>query len=93
MYLHFGVWATRQQHSVFHLTNFICRSTSIPTCHVGFSKTKMNVDWHQHFILEYHLSVKSPSGRTLYMSFQLLMCGLFLRKSQYMSNSKIVRVN
>ena len=66
---------------------------SNPTCHVGCSKTKMNVDWHQHFILDYHLSFKLPSSSTLYMSFQLLTRGLFLRKSQYMSKSKIVRVN
>ena len=56
-------------------------------------KQKMNVDWHQHSILEYHLSFKLPSSSTLYMSFQLRTCGLFLRKSQYMSKSKIVRVN
>ena len=35
------------------LTNFIRRSASNPKCHVTFSKTKMNVNWHNiHFILK-----------------------------------------
>ena len=36
-------------------TNFTWCSTSYPKCHTTFSKTKMNVDWHLHFLLKYHL--------------------------------------
>jgi hypothetical protein len=38
------------------LTNFIWRLTSNPKCHVTFSKTKMNVNWHLHFLLKGHLN-------------------------------------
>ena len=37
------------------LTNFIWRSISNPEYHMTFSKTKMNVNWHIHFILKCHL--------------------------------------
>ena len=33
------------------------RSTLYPKCHVTFSKTKMNVDWHLHLLLKRHLNV------------------------------------
>jgi hypothetical protein len=38
------------------LTNFIWRLTSNPKCHVTFFKTKMNVNWHLHFLLKGHLN-------------------------------------
>ena len=39
------------------LANSIWRSTSNPRCHVTFSKTKINVNWHLHFHLKCHLNV------------------------------------
>ena len=42
-----------------YLRNFIWHSTSNPQCHVTFSKTKMNVNWHVHFILKCHLNFGS----------------------------------
>ena len=44
-------------HNVYVLTNFIWHSPSNPKCHVTFSKTKMNVNWHLHFLLKFHLNV------------------------------------
>ena len=35
-------------------TNFIWRSTWNSKCHVTFSNTKMNVNWHLHFLLKCH---------------------------------------
>ena len=40
-----------------YLTNFIWSLTSNPNCHVTFSKTKMNVNWHLHFLFKCHLNV------------------------------------
>ena len=39
------------------LINFIWRSTSNPKCHMMFSKTKRNVNWHLHCLLKCHLNV------------------------------------
>ena len=39
------------------LTNFMWRATPNPKCHVTFSKTKLNVNWHLHFIPKYHLNI------------------------------------
>ena len=39
------------------LTNSIWCSTSNPKCHVTFSKTKWNINWHLHFLLKYHLNI------------------------------------
>ena len=36
---------------------FFWPSTSNPKCHVTFSKTKMNVNWHIHFIRKCHLNL------------------------------------
>ena len=38
------------------MTNFICRSTSNPKCHVTFSNTELNVNWHVQFIFKCHLN-------------------------------------
>ena len=39
------------------LTKFIWHSTSNPKCHVMFSKTKKNVNWHLNILLKCHLNV------------------------------------
>ena len=39
------------------LTNFITPSTSNPKCHVTFSITEMNINWHLQFFLNCHLNV------------------------------------
>jgi hypothetical protein len=39
------------------LTNFMWRATPNPKCHMTFSKTKLNVNWHLHFIPICHLNI------------------------------------
>ena len=71
--------------NVLCLTNFIWCWTSNLKCHVTFSKPKINVNGHLHFLLECHMPSK-------YVLFQFLTCqltcGFFLHKSHYMSNFK-----
>ena len=51
------------------LTNFIQRSTSNPKCHVTFSKTKIDVNWHLHILPNMSTHCHTPSG-TCHFNFQ-----------------------
>ena len=52
-------------HQCVCLANFNRRSTSNPKCHVMFSITKMNVNWHLHFLLKWHLNVTCLAVRVI----------------------------
>ena len=71
------------------LTNFNWRSTSNPKCHVTFSKTKMNVNWHLHFLLKCHFNITCLVIRVISISKVSIHAWFFLQKSHSMSNSKL----
>jgi hypothetical protein len=52
----FGEWSRHASMCVC-LTNFMWRATPNPKCHVAFSKLKLNVNWHLHFIPKCHLNI------------------------------------
>ena len=72
------------------LTNFIWRSTSIPKCHVTFSKTKMNVNGHLHMLLKCHLNVTCLVVCVISISKVLIDIWFFSSQViHYMSKSKL----
>jgi len=71
--------------SVCTFENFWC-SISNPKCHVMFSKTKINVNWHLHFLLSCHLIVICLVVHVLSISKVSIDLWFFLHKSHYMSN-------
>ena len=70
-------------------TTFNRRSTSNPKCHVTFSKTKMNVNYHPHFLLSSHFNVTCLVLRVNSIFNVSIDAWFFLHKSQSMSNSKL----
>ena len=70
-------------------TNFIWRSTWNSKCHVTFSNTKMNINWHLHFLLKCHHNVTCLVVHDMSIcKVSIDMCGFFPPKSHYMSKSK-----
>jgi hypothetical protein len=71
------------------LTIFKWHSTSNLKCHLTFSKTKMNVNWHLHFLLKCHLNVTCLIIHRILILNVSIGVYFFLHKSHHMSNSKL----
>ena len=72
-----------------HLAYFNWRSTWNPKCHMTFSNTKTNVNWHLHVLLWMSPQCHMPSSTCHYKSLMSQLAGgTFLHKSHSMSTSK-----
>ena len=74
------------------LTNFFWRSISNPKCHVTFLKTKMNVNWHLHFIPKCHLNfgLHNILGKLIFWIINM-QSWFVTKKKKYKSSVSILR--
>ena len=75
----------------FHIRSmcYVWCSTSNPKCHVTFSGTEMNVNWHLHFLLRCHLNATCLVMRVISICTVSIDVWFFsFHKSHCMSESK-----
>jgi hypothetical protein len=80
---HLGLCTTMRAQCA-HLTNSIWHWTSNPKCHMTFSKTKMDFNWHLHILQKYHLNVTF-----LVISICKVSSFFLLHKSHHMLKPKM----